>query len=69
MTTTLKTIVRKPRTDGFYFVYIRVVRNRKLGYIKTSKIVDANHITSDGELNDPGVNEYCSMPFANIAID
>lgn len=61
MTTTLKAMVRKPRTDGLYSVYIRVVHNRKPGYIKTSKIVDANHITSDGELNDLGVNEYCSM--------
>ena len=34
-------MVRKPRTDGFYSVYIRIVHNRKPGYIKTDKIVDA----------------------------
>lgn len=61
MTTTLKAMVRKPRTDGLYSVYIRVVHNRKPGYIKTSKIVDAKHITNNGELDDPVVNEYCSM--------
>lgn len=59
--TTLKAMVRKPRTDGFYSVYIRIVHNRKPGYIKTNKIVDAEHITSNGELTDPVVNEYCAM--------
>lgn len=49
--TTLKAMVRKPRTDGFYSVYIRIVHNRKPGYIKTNKIVDAEHITSNGELS------------------
>ena len=59
--TTLKAMVRKPRTDGLYSVYIRVVHNRKPGYIKTSKIVDAHHISNDGEPTDPVVNEYCAM--------
>ena len=61
MTTTLKAIVRKPRTDGLYAVYIRIVHNRKPGYIKTNKIVDADHISKDNEPTDPVVNEYCSM--------
>lgn len=59
--TTLKAMVRKPRTDGLYSVYIRVVHNRKPGYIKTQKIVDAHHISNDGEPTDPVVNEYCAM--------
>ena len=59
--TTLKAMVRKPRTDGLYSVYIRVVHNRKPGYIKTDKIIDAEHIASNGELTDPVVNEYCAM--------
>ena len=59
--TTLKAMVRKPRTDGLYSVYIRVVHNRKPGYIKTPKIVDAHHISNDGEPTDPVVNEYCAM--------
>ena len=58
---TLKAVVRKPRTDGFFSVYIRIVHNRKPGYIKTNKIIDAAHIDSNGELTDPVVNEYCSM--------
>lgn len=59
--TTLKAMVRKPRTDGLYSVYIRVVHNRKPGYIKTPKIVDVHHISNDGEPTDPVVNEYCAM--------
>lgn len=59
--TTLKAMVRKPRTDGLYSVYIRVVHNRKPGYIKTPIIVDAHHISNDGEPTDPVVNEYCAM--------
>lgn len=58
--TTLKAMVRKPRTDGLYSVYIRIVHNRKPGYIKTDKIVDANHV-SNGEITDPIVNEFCAM--------
>lgn len=49
MTTTLKAIVRKPRTEGLYAVYIRIVHNRKPGYFKTNKIVDADHISKENE--------------------
>ena len=59
--TTLRAMVRKPRTDGLYSVYIRVVHNRKPGYIKTDKIIDAEHIASNGDLTDPVVNEYCAI--------
>lgn len=58
--TTLKPVVRKARTDGFYPVYIRIVHNRKPGYIKTDKIVDGTHISKKGEITDPVVNEFCS---------
>lgn len=58
--TTIKPVVRKPRADGFYPVYIRIVHNRKPGYIKTDKIVDAEHISKSGDITDPVVNEYCS---------
>lgn len=58
--TTIKPVVRKARTDGFFPVYIRIVHNRKPGYIKTDKIVDAAHITKSGEITDPVVMEYCS---------
>ena len=61
MTTTLKAIVRKPRTDGLYAVYIRIVHNRKPGYIKTNKIVDADHISKDNEPTDPEVAVTASL--------
>lgn len=54
---TLKAVVRKQRNDGFYPVYIRVVHNRKITYIKTEKIVDEKHINKSGEITDVVVNE------------
>lgn len=39
---TFKAVVRTPRKDGFYQVYIRVVHNTKPGYIKTDKVVPGN---------------------------
>ena len=60
--TTFKATVKKPRNDGFYTVYIRLTHLRKSSYIKTNKIVDAEHIEKDGDLTDPVVNEYCAMP-------
>ena len=57
---TIKPVVRKPRSDGFYPVYIRIVHNRKPGYIKTDKIVDVKHIDKSGDITDAVVNEYCS---------
>jgi len=59
--TTLKATVKKPRHDGFYSVYIRVTHSRKSSYIKTNKIVDAEHILENGDFTDPVVNEYCAM--------
>lgn len=53
--TTFKATVKKPRSDGFYTVYIRVTHQRKTSYIKTNKIIDSAHITSNGELTDPVV--------------
>lgn len=59
--TTFKATVKKPRSDGFYTVYIRITHQRKSSYMKTNKIVDEAHITKKGEIKDPVVNEYCSM--------
>lgn len=58
--TTLKPMVRRPRTDGLFSVYIRIVHNRKPGYIKTDKIVSGKYVTKTGDITDPVVNEYCS---------
>lgn len=56
-----KPIVKSQRADGFYTVYIRVTHARKLAYIKTNKVIDHEHITSEGDLIDPVVNEYCAI--------
>ena len=58
---TFKATIKKQRADGLYTVYIRVTHQRKTSYIKTDKIVDAAHITQNGDLTAPVVNEYCSM--------
>lgn len=57
---TFKTVVRTPRKDGFYQVYIRVVHNTKPGYIKTDKIITKQMVDKHGSINDPFVNEYCA---------
>ena len=45
-----KATVRTPRKDGFYQVYIRVMQNRKPGYIKTDKVVTKKHVDKDGNI-------------------
>lgn len=57
---TFKAVVRTPRKDGFYQVYIRVTQNTKPGYIKTDKIVTKQMVDKHGNINDPFVNEYCA---------
>ena len=57
---TFKAVVRTPRKDGFYQVYIRVTQNSKPGYIKTDKIVTKQMVDKHGNINDPFVNEYCA---------
>ena len=39
----------RKEADGLYAVYIRIVHNRKQGYFKTNKIVDADHISKENE--------------------
>ena len=34
-----KAMVRRPRKDGFWQVYIRVIKDRQIGYIKTDKFI------------------------------
>lgn len=57
---TLKAVVRKKRTNGFYPVYIRIVHRSRMGYIKTDKLVTDKQILKSGEIKDAVVNEYCS---------
>lgn len=43
-----------------YPVYIRIVHRRKMGYIKTDKIIGPKSLTKQGDIKDAVVNEYCS---------
>lgn len=56
---TLKACVRKQRSDGFYPVYIRVTHNRKIGYIKTDKVVNSKGVSDKMDVTDPYVLKYC----------
>jgi len=56
----LKAVVRKQRADGMYPVYIRIVHRRKMGYIKTDKIIGPKSLTKQGDIKDAVVNEFCS---------
>ena len=56
----LKAVVRKQRVDGIYPVYIRIVHRRKMGYIKTNKLIAPEKIAKNGDLKDSVVNEYCA---------
>ena len=57
----LKPCVQKQRSDGFYPVYIRVIQNRKPGYIKTDKVVEPSGITKTKEIRDNEVLRYCTQ--------
>lgn len=56
---TFKAVVKRARADGFYPVYIRVTHNRKLGYIKTDKMITRHELSRTGEIEDPVVMNYC----------
>lgn len=64
---TFKAMVRTPRKDGFYQVYIRVVHNTKPGYIKTDKVVTGKQLDKHGDITDPFVNNHCSQQILNYA--
>jgi hypothetical protein len=55
-----KACTRKQRNDGFWPVYIRVTQDRKVGYIKTDKLVTTKDITRGGNIKEPFVAHYCS---------
>lgn len=57
---TLKAIARKQKSSGPFPVYIRIIHNRKVGYIATDKVIGGNCIAANGDLKDPVVNEYCA---------
>lgn len=55
-----KAMVRRPRKDGFWQVYIRVIHDRQIGYITTNKFVTGKDLGHSQEITDPYVLEYCS---------
>lgn len=57
---TFKAVVRNLRKDGFYPVYIRFSKDRKISYIKTDKLVSQNGVDSNGNIRDVYVSEYCA---------
>ena len=55
-----KAVVRRPRKDGFWQVYIRVGVGVKVGYIATDKYVTGKGLSKTREITDPYVLQYCS---------
>ena len=55
-----KATVRTPRKDGFYQVYIRVMQNRKPGYIKTDKMITKRELSRSKDITDPVVMKFCT---------
>lgn len=65
--------IDKKRSDGYYTVYVRITHNRKIGYIKTDKIVNDQGL-SKGEVIDPFVvkllgNRICEWADALNRVD
>ena len=55
---TFKITLQKQRTDGYWPVYIRVIHQRQIAYIKTDKMVDNKGIVkSTKEIKDPFVRK------------
>lgn len=58
---TFKAVVRRPRTDGFYSVYIRVTHRRQTLFIKTDKMLTKRELTRKGEIADAFVLQFCTQ--------
>lgn len=56
---TIKAVVRTPRADGLFQVYIRISHNSKTGYIKTDKVIQKRDV-KNGQFADPYVSNYCA---------
>ncbi len=57
---TFKAVVRQPRADGFYTVYIRVTHRRQTLFIKTDKMLTKRELSRKGEITDPFVLQFCT---------
>ena len=58
---TFKAVVRRPRADGFYSVYIRVAHRRQTLFIKTDKMLTKRELTRKDEISDPFVQQFCTQ--------
>lgn len=58
---TFKAVVRRPRSDGFYSVYIRVTHRRQTLFIKTDKMLTRQELTRSGEIKDAFVLQFCTQ--------
>ena len=58
---TFKAVVRRPRSDGFYSVYIRVTHRRQTLFIKTDKMLTKQELTRSGEIKDAFVLQFCTQ--------
>lgn len=58
---TFKAVVRRPRADGFYSVYIRVTHRRQTLFIKTDKMITKRELSRSGEITDAHVLQFCSQ--------
>lgn len=54
-----KACVRNQRNDNLFPVYIRITHKRKVGYIKTDKMVDKSKLRK-GDIKAPEILSYCS---------
>lgn len=58
---------RKQRRDGLWQVYIRVTHNRKIGLIRTDKVVSRAGLSPKMEVIDPVVTLACSKRIVEYA--
>ncbi len=65
MATTFKTVVQKQRTDGYWPVYIRVIHNKQVQYIRTDKMVDSKGCDKKKTVTDPFVLKFTSSKIAD----
>ena len=56
---TFKVCVRNQRKDGLWPVYLRLVHNRKVGYLKTELLVNSAGLSRNGEIRDRYVLRRC----------
>lgn len=59
-----RTVVKFRRADGYFSVYIRVTKDRKVAYIRTDKIVNEKGVGKNSEVIDPVVLQFTTNRIA-----